>query len=263
MNRREFLHAAPAAAAMLATGCTLPRSRNSLRVLTYNLHHGEGVDGRVDLGRIARIIRESRADVVALQEVDVSTERTGRVDQAAEYIRLTGMHGQFGKAIDFQGGAYGMMLLSRWPLADFAVHRLPNPANREQRLAVSARITPPGRPAFRFIGTHLDASREDGDRWLQAGRLQDLFANDLMPSIMAGDFNDRPESRVMTRMLSLWHDAAAERPEPTIPAEVPKDRIDFVLARPPGAWRIVRTEVLPEPVASDHRPLLAELLARR
>ncbi len=263
MNRRQFLRAAPATAAALAAGCTLAGGRTALRVLTYNLHHGEGVDGRVDLERIARIIRECRADVVALQEVDVSTERTGRVDQAAEYLRLTGMHGNFGKAIDFQGGAYGMMLLSRWPLADFTVHRLPNPSKREQRLAVSARISPPGRPAFRFIGTHLDASREDGDRWLQAGRLQDLFANDLVPAIMAGDFNDRPESRVMTRMLSLWQDAAADRPEPTIPADRPNDRIDFVLVRPPGAWRVVRTQVLPESTASDHRPVLAELTARR
>lgn len=262
MNRRQFLQAVPACAAV-ATGCTALGGSAGLRVLCYNLHHSEGLDQRVDLGRIARLIRESRADLVALQEIDIGTERTGRVDQAAEYIRLTGLHGQFGKAIDFQGGQYGMMLLSRWPLENFTVHRLPNPNNREQRLAVSARIAPPGMTPFRFIGMHLDATRDDGDRWLQAGWLQDRFANDLEPSIMAGDFNDRPESRVMTRMLSLWQDAAAANPQPTIPAGKPDARIDFVLVRPPGAWRVKHSEVLPEAVASDHRPLLVELVPRR
>lgn len=261
MNRRDFLRALPAAA-LAANGCATAGNVRSLRVLSYNLHHSEGTDGRVDLERIARVIRDSRADLVALQEIDVNTERTGRVDQATEYVRLTGLHGQFGKAIDFQGGAYGQMLLSRWPLEDFRVHPLPNPNRREQRIAVSALVTLPGGRRLRFIGAHLDASREDGDRWLQIGRLQDLFANDLTPAIMAGDFNDRPESRVMVRMLSLWEDASASSPQPTIPAGDPEARIDFVLLRPPGAWRAVHSEVLPESVASDHRAVLVEIRVR-
>ncbi len=261
MRRREFLSALPVAA-VAASGCVTGGRVRSLRVLSYNLHHSEGTDGKVDLERIARVVRESRADLVALQEIDVNTQRTGRVDQAAEYLRLTGLHGQFGKAIDFQGGAYGQMLLSRWPMEDFRVHLLPNPKRREQRIAVSALIALPGGPRLRFIGAHLDASREDGDRWLQVGRLQDLFANDLVPSIIAGDFNDRPESRVMVRMLSLWEDASAAHAQPTIPAEHPEARIDFVLLRPPGAWRSVHSEVLPESVASDHRALLVEIRVR-
>jgi endonuclease/exonuclease/phosphatase family metal-dependent hydrolase len=155
------------------------------------------------------------------------------------------------------------MILCRWPLKEFAVQRLPNPSKREQRIATTALITPPGRTPFRFINMHLDATGEDGDRWLQAGRLQDLFANDLTPAIMAGDFNDLPESRVMTRMLSLWADASADAPQPTNPAAQPKVRIDFVLVRPPGAWRVKHSEVIADAVASDHRPLLVELSARR
>lgn len=258
MNRRQFLRTVPAGAA-LVTGCASLGSHQSLRVLTYNLHHSEGLDRRVDLERIARVIRDTQADVVALQEIDVNTQRTGHVDQAAEYIRLTGLHGQFGKAIDFQGGAYGQMILSRWPLAEFAVHLLPNPAKREQRIATSALIAPPGMKPFRFINLHLDATGDDGDRWQQAGRLQELFANDLVPSIMAGDFNARPESRVMTRMLSLWQDASIGNPMPTIPAEKPEARIDFVLVRPPGVWRLKHSEVIVDSVASDHRPVLVEL----
>ncbi len=237
-------------------------SGERLRVMTFNLHHGEGEDGKLDLERIARVIRESRADLVALQEVDVRTQRTGRVDQAAEYIRLTGLHGQFGKAIDFQGGAYGGMLLSRWPISDFQVHALPNPVKREQRIALSARIAPPGMTPLRFVGTHLDASRDDGDRWVQAARLQEWFGSDPGPVILAGDFNDQPESRVMQRLLADWEDASAAAPAPTIPARNPTARIDFVLLRPRSGWRVNRSEVLVEAMASDHRPVLVELMGR-
>jgi endonuclease/exonuclease/phosphatase family metal-dependent hydrolase len=261
MNRRQFASLLPSLA--LGAGCTAitPPVARPIRILSYNLHHGEGVDGKLDLERIARVIRDSRADLVALQEVDVLAQRTGKVDQAAEYRRLTGLQGEFGKAIDLQGGAYGQVLLSRWPLTDFQVELLPNPRNREQRIAVSASVQPPGWPVLRFIGAHLDATRTDEDRWLQAERLLTAF-NGSYPAILAGDFNDQPESRVMRRLLESWEDTAAENPQPTIPVENPRDRIDFILVRPRGNWRVVRSEVLPEAVASDHRPLLTEIALR-
>jgi hypothetical protein len=265
MKRREFLQMMSLSTVVLGAGCAsrsvLPGfMRRPLRVMTYNLHHGEGIDGKLDLERIARVIRDSRADLVALQEIDVNTQRTGRVDQAAEYIRLTGLYGQFGKAIDFQGGAYGGMLLSRWPLEDFRVHALPNPEKREQRIAISARIHPPGQPRFQFVGLHLDASRGDDDRWLQAARLQELFGSATEPVILAGDFNDRPESRVMQKLLTEWEDASAGNPMPTIPAEKPDARIDFVLLpRSRSPWKVDRSEVLGEAVASDHRSVVVQL----
>lgn len=83
---------------------------------------------------------------MALQEVDQKTTRTGGVDQAAELARFTGLRFRYGKAMDYQGGAYGQALLSRWPLEEFTVHALPNPANVEPRIAISATVRPPGRP---------------------------------------------------------------------------------------------------------------------
>lgn len=49
-----------------------------LRLLTYNIHHAEGLDGKVDYDRIARVIRDTKADLVALQEVDIQTQRTDK-----------------------------------------------------------------------------------------------------------------------------------------------------------------------------------------
>src|SRR3990172_3828554 len=78
-----------------------------VRVLTYNIHHGEGTDGRIDLARIAAVIQRLAPDVVALQEVDKLTSRSEGVDQAAELGRLTKLHAAFGKAMDYAGGEYG------------------------------------------------------------------------------------------------------------------------------------------------------------
>lgn len=230
--------------------------------MTYNVHHGEGVDGRLDLNRIAGVIREADPDLVALQEVDRQADRTGKVDQPAEYTRLTGLHGWFGAAMPFQGGEYGQVLLSRWPLEEPRVVRLPGSPGREPRIAVTALVELPQLGRLRWAGLHLDASREDGDRWEQAGALLREFGRDGIPTLLAGDFNATPDSRVMRRLLESstgWGDTASVGAAPTIPAEAPRSRIDYVLASPRGVWQTVQSRVLPESVASDHRPLWVEL----
>jgi len=260
MKRRTFLIQLSGAATL--AGCSTRSGARSvpLCVMTYNLHHGEGVDGRLDLPRIARVIVDAKPDLVALQEVDRRATRTGGVDQSAEYIRLTGLHGWYGAAMPFQGGEYGQTLLSRWPLENPRVLRLPGSPGREPRIAVAAEVSIPGRGRLRWIGTHLDASRDDGDRWVQAGALLEELARDPTPSLLAGDFNATPDSRVMQRMLApatSWADTVGEHAAPTVPAESPASRIDYVLASPRHHWRPLGSRVLPEAVASDHRPLVA------
>lgn len=259
MDRRSFLVSLGAAA--VAAGCrSAAESPGRFRVLTYNTHHGEGEDGRLDLGRIARVVRESGADLVALQELDIRTRRTGGVDQGAEYRRLIGFDGRFGRAIDFEGGHYGQMLLCRWPMEEPEVIALPNPSRREQRIAMATRVRIPGGPVLRFVGLHLDATRDDGDRFLQARRLVELFGGEAGPTVLAGDFNDTPGSRVMRAFDGRWKDAAEGNPEPTNPAGTPRTRIDFVLHSGFRGWRVGRALALPEAAASDHRPLLVEFV---
>jgi endonuclease/exonuclease/phosphatase family metal-dependent hydrolase len=223
------------------------------------------VDGRLELERIAAVIRAADPDLVALQEVDRNAQRTGNVDQPAAYSRLTALHGWFGAAMPFQGGEYGQVLLSRWPLLEPRVVRLPGSPGREPRIAVTALVDVTQAARVRWVGLHLDASREDGDRWDQAGALLREFGADGLPTLLAGDFNATPESRVMQRLLDPstgWEDTAATWAAPTIPAAAPRSRIDFVLASPGGAWETVESQVIPESAASDHRPLLAVLRLR-
>jgi endonuclease/exonuclease/phosphatase family metal-dependent hydrolase len=232
----------------------------TIRVLTYNIQHGQGTDGQIDLQRTADVIKRIAPDVAALQEVDRKTTRSRGVDQAAELAKLTGMHSAFGKAMDFGGGAYGEALLSRYPLETVTVHDLPYTDGCEPRCVIAARVKiGEAGPEILFAGTHLEHAKAV-QRLCQSSKISPALAvNDSGPAILAGDFNDIPDSPVMMILKRHWADATAEQPDPTWPSEKPRSKIDYVLFRPTGVWQIVERQVINEPVASDHRPLLVVL----
>src|SRR6188768_3816553 len=106
------------ALSLLIGGCTAGADKpRELAVMTYNIHHAEGMDKRLDVERIARVIRDAKPDLVALQELDAGANRTNRVEQAKELARLLKMHYVFGPAMEFDGGKYGDAVLSRYKIA--------------------------------------------------------------------------------------------------------------------------------------------------
>ena len=236
------------------------RSANrSLRVLTYNIHHGEGTDGKVDLARIAKVIAAADPDLVALQEVDNKTKRTGGVDQTAELAKLTKTHGKFGKAIDFEGGGYGQAILSKYPLGDLTVQTLPGEPRSEQRVAAAAEVTLGGDSRkVLFVTTHLH-HQSDELRQKQAAKLDELFAKSKRPVIAAGDLNARPDSKPLAVLAKNWTPATTGQPLLTFPAAKPTRQIDYVLHRPADKFKVIEAKVVEEAVASDHRPLLVVL----
>lgn len=264
--------ATAAALALAAAACAAPAHAPApepapLRVLVYNVHAGKDADRVDNLARVAAVVRETRADLVLLQEVDRGTERSGRVDQAGELARLTGMHGVFGKTLDFQGGGYGIALLSRWPVSeDTLVHLALDPPGegaaspREPRGVLRARVAAPGGPLY-VLNTHLDASGPDTFRRREtaallevAGRLRDGGARVLV----GGDFNATPESAVVAGVLGAgWRDGWAACGGAgeglTFPAKAPTRRIDYLFL-PPGT-RCDSAEVVGGET-SDHRGVL-------
>ncbi|MDA1274007.1 MAG: endonuclease/exonuclease/phosphatase family protein [Verrucomicrobia bacterium] len=222
-----------------------------LRVLTYNIHHGEGTDRKFDLERLARVIMSTEPDVVALQEVDRNTARASGVNQASMLGKLTGLSSVFGKAMHFDGGEYGEALLSRFPIDQVKTHPLPYRFGQEPRAALQARITPTnGLPSFLFVGTHLCHQSEE-TRTDQTRQIDRLFLSekDNLPIVLAGDFNARTGSAPMNVLLeNRWLDASS-----------PKSRIDYVLVQRNAPWKIVDVTVLNEPIASDHDPVLVVL----
>ena len=236
--------------------------RASIRVLTYNIHHGEGRDERIDLPRIAAVIKRARPDLVALQEVDVKTKRSGGVDQAAELARLTGMHVAFGRAIDHEGGQYGNAILSRWPLREAKTHALPHRPEREARCVVVAAARPGGGlPDLLLASTHLQNGRKAvADRTAQTRRINELLAGrGPLPVVLAGDLNTIPGSPTMKLLAEQWENAAGASPPATCPADAPRWPIDHVLLHPAGRWRTLEVVVLKAPDASDPAPLLVVL----
>ena len=254
------------------TAVLRPASKNAgLRVLSYNIHHGRGVDEKLSLQRIASVIRQADADVVALQEVDQGCGRSDRALQVPELEKLTGYYGAFGKAIDFDGGEYGQAILSRWPIHQTAIHQLPNEQQtngsmREQRIVFEA-IVSSEIGTIRFLGTHLDHAKEDL-REKQALAVDGLLDRVSFPeansvaTVLAGDFNDVPKSKVLRCFDKRWLiDPGKESLElATYPSQSPRTRIDYVAVDRSGKLVLDALEVLPEPIASDHRPVLAELV---
>lgn len=233
-----------------------------LRVLCYNIHHAAGVDRKLDVPRIARVIQSVQPDLVALQEVDNKAGRSERVDQAAELARLTGMQHAFGANIPLQGGHYGNAILSRLPMDQHRNHLLPNVDSGEQRGVLEVGFKLPGGRPLRLYGTHLDHRRPDGERLASA-----IFINTMAgkepadPTILAGDLNDVFGSRTLKEFQKSWTPTNA-KPMPTVPVGQPTRQIDFILVRPAARWKVIETKVLDEAVASDHRAIFAVLELR-
>lgn len=233
-------------------------------MLTYNIHIGIGTDRVLDLERIARVIAEVRPHLVALQEVDSATQRTGGLDQAARLAALTGMRVQFARAMAYDGGAYGVALLLGLPVDAVAAYALPADSGHEPRVAAEARLTlPRTRVPLVFLGTHLDHTSNVAVRRKQVGRLLDVLPADSTLVVLAGDLNAIPTAAELAPLMGSFLDAAATSGA-TFPVQAPLRRIDYVLLRPPGRFRVLAAHVLAESVASDHRPVLviAEVRSR-
>jgi endonuclease/exonuclease/phosphatase family metal-dependent hydrolase len=231
-----------------------------LRVLSYNIHHAEGVDRKLDVERIARVILSVKPDLVAIQEVDQKVKRSQVVDQPAELSRLTKMQVVFGANIELQGGHYGNALLSRFPIVRHKNHLLPNIDASEQRGVIEAEITlPDSKQSLLLFATHLDFRADDRERLASAKVINELAEKHReQPALLAGDLNATPESKTLEQFASMWT-RANDIPRATIPVDQPKKQIDFILYRPQDRWKVMEVQVLDEAVASDHRAIFAVL----
>ena len=231
----------------------------ALRVMSYNIKHGRGMDDVVDLERAAAVIRRVRPDVVTLQEVDVGCLRSGSVDEAQRLGALSGMHAVFGRFMDYDGGEYGMALLSRHPILSWTNHILP--PGEEPRSAVAARIRlPDGGPEVVVVGIHFYRTEEE--RLAQARALARILADETAPVVLAGDFNSQPDSPVMRFLEETWTNVPKGSDRFTFPSNGPDIEIDHILVRPASRFDVLRLEVLDEPVVSDHRPLYTDFAVR-
>ena len=233
----------------------------TLRLLTYNIHHAQNESGVVDIKGLAEFIVNQKPDVVALQEVDSVCGRSNRIDIAAELGKLTGMYYYFGKAMNYDGGGYGEAILSRLPIQNVLTLALPiqSDKNREPRAAIEAVVTMGNGKNFKFIATHLDHLEDDTDRLLQTNFLADRYRNDPMPFMIVGDLNALPDSKAMQALFSIAQQPAKDTNAFTWPSGVPSKKIDYFLLSKNHQWKCTKFEVIDERHISDHRPVLMDL----
>ena len=239
---------------------TVAAVKRSIRVMTFNIHHGEGVDGKIDLNRIAKVILSQKADIVALQEVDRTVERTAWRDLIAELAALTGMNHAFGKNIDYQGGDYGNAILSRFPIMKQQNHLFRMVLPGEQRGLLQVVLQVEGKLLV-LLNTHLDHRRDDGDRLSNIDEIEQILGKYKgLPVILCGDFNDTPDSPTLRKVEKIFVDSwrhGGKGEGFSYSSTEPQKRIDYVFVKkgkalaPGRAWVAVSN-------ASDHLPVIVE-----
>ena len=223
-----------------------------MRILTYNIRAGRGIDCSPALDRQAATIRALAPDVAAIQEVDRATRRSGGVDQAAALAAATGLHASFARSIDFEGGQYGFALLSRRRPEAVRVVPLPSPHDEDRALLVA------DFGGFVFAATHLPL--HDGDRAAAVDRILAELLPSPKPVLLAGDWNARPDDDTLRR-IGRGFLVLSDPRVPTFPADAPDRCIDYVAVdrAHADAFRGAVARVVDEPSASDHRPVLLDL----
>lgn len=244
-----------------ALGVFLSTGANaSLRVLSYNIFHCEGTDNVVDIDRIADIIGRSGADLVALQEVDRMTTRSGIRNEVGEIGRRLGMEPRFERVIKYAGGEYGIALLSRYPIVETIRHALPTPEGMEPRHALEVVVDVPcghGQTnRISFICAHLGLTNDQ--RVEQVKALLQSLENRGHPVILAGDFNAEPQERSVQLLEEAGFRSFGDPKLFTFPAPAPVKTIDYIMARDLPV-RDATFEVIDERKASDHRPIFCEI----
>lgn len=272
---------------------------DGLRVMTYNIKHGQGNDDcadptvpegdlptvqcAVDLERAADVIREADPDIVALQEIDRFWARSGAVDQPAELAELLDMEACFGANLEHPTDEhaadeheYGTLILSKFPILGCENTDLPTPEDWEQRGLLEARVDVDGVGEIAVLNTHLQADRTDEEeeavrqRTEQAEAVADRVKELDVPVVLMGDFNANPDDEELTSLLDpeialqdAWAVGGDGTDGFTSPAELegdPENRIDFVFVS--QDFTVDNAEVVVDDStreASDHYPVVVDL----
>lgn len=237
----------------------LAQESKTISVMSYNIHYGQGMDGRLDLPRIAEIISAQDPDLVGLQEI-------GDFAMAEKMGRLTGMKFVFGPSLGKKEG-YGDAILSKHPFDSFKNYSIPSASSsRYQAMGIDVDLSQVfGRAAkVRFINTHFDWLRTIGSEEARLATVEVIerafFGDDSLPAILTGDLNATPESKPLERLFEKgWMNENLGKTLNTIGGERRARQIDYVLFRSKQRWNVVDVEVLAEPIASDHLPIVMEL----
>lgn len=227
------------------------QSQNTLRLMTYNIKNANGMDDVCNFQRVANVINNACPDVVAVQEVDSMTNRSGKKYVLGEIAERTQMHAYFAPAIDYDGGKYGIGVLTKQ--APMRVKTMPLPGREEARALIMVEFED-----YIYCGTHLSLTEED--RMASVQMIKDFAKANKKPFFLAGDMNAEPESEFIKELQKDFQ-ILSNTKQHTFPAPAPTETIDYIVALKENAngFAVTSAQVLNEPVASDHRPIVVNL----
>lgn len=227
------------------------QAQNTLKLMTYNIKNANGMDNVCDFQRIANVINNASPDVVAIQEVDSMTNRSGKKYVLGEIADRTQMHAYFAPAIDFDGGKYGIGLLTKQ--VPVRLQTIPLPGREEARALILAEFED-----YIYCCTHMSLTEEDRMKSLEI--VKSFIASYKKPLFLAGDMNAEPESDFIKELQKDFQILSNSK-QHTYPAPEPKETIDYITTLKSNAngFALISARVLNEPMASDHRPILTEL----
>ncbi len=227
------------------------QAQNTLKLMTYNIKNANGMDDVCDFQRVANVINNASPDVVAIQEVDSMTNRSGQKYVLGEIAERTQMHAYFAPAIDYDGGKYGIGLLTRQ--VPVRLQTIPLPGREEARALILAEFED-----YIYCCTHMSLTEEDR---MESLKIVKSFTTPYKkPLFLAGDMNAEPESDFIKELQKDFQILSNPK-QHTYPAPEPKETIDYIatLKSNVNGFALISAQVLHEPMASDHRPILVEL----
>lgn len=227
------------------------QAQNTLKLMSYNIKNTNGMDNVCNFQRIANVINNTSPDVVAIQEVDSMTNRSGQKYVLGEIAERTQMHGYFAPAIDYDGGKYGIGLLTKQ--VPLRLQTLPLPGREEARTLILAEFAD-----YIYCCTHMSLTEEDRMKSLEL--VKAFTSSSTKPLFLAGDMNAEPESGFIKKLQKDFQILSNPK-QHTFPAPDPKETIDYIATLKQNAkgFAVISAKVINEPMASDHRPILVEL----
>ena len=222
-----------------------------LRLMTYNVRNAKGMDNKTDYDRIVVVLKKADADIIALQELDSATTRSGGENVVKTLAEKSGSAHVYGAAISYQGGKYGVGILSKKKPSSY--YKVALAGKEEERVLLVAEFK-----KYVIFCTHL--SLTDSDRLASVNIINDYAAKYKKPVYLLGDLNAEPNSNVIVALKANWKLLSGE--EPTFPAPVPTKCIDYILVMNGTRLKVISKDVLNEPMASDHSPVVVEVTGK-
>ena len=239
---------------------TIVDSSRMVKVLSFNILHGATTRGDFDLDIIAKVIIESEADFVAMQEVDFKTKRAKNYDLATELGWRTKLISLFARAMPYDGGEYGEAILSRYTLLGSRKVDLPHSKGNEPRAALEITTTIASGDTISLIGTHFDHTKDNTDRLLQANKINQVFSKNNYPTILVGDLNAEPGSKTIKILEEIWKSSYDKKKTAyTYPSHQASKKIDYIMYYPKNKWRVLDRQAICDTIASDHCAYLVTL----